>query len=346
MTPQTPDPLLGAAIMALAITSVGTWFALADRLKQGTILRYEPRQPVPWHGVWTLLPIGMVALNVYGAVFGAESATDAAHDTTRDYVERIALGTTQQLAFVAAFLATVIIVSRASRADLGLPGSLAQFGNDVWIGVVAWLAALMPVYGMQVVLVTLTGPAEGHPLIKIIQGHPNPALYGLAFAAAVVAAPVCEELLFRLLLQGWLEKWEDRRLGWGSAEQYDGTLEASDEAQMSSDEGLTSAGVDPADGDSSLVIGHSSSARSAVPPPAAGVGGLPHGWLPIIVSSTLFALAHVGYGPDPVPLFLLALILGYVYQRTHRIVPCIVAHALFNGASLMALWRMLSAGGP
>ena len=43
---------------------------------------------------------------------------------------------------------------------------------------------------------------------------PSPTLFALAFAAAVVVAPFCEELLFRLVLQGWLEKWEDWRLGW------------------------------------------------------------------------------------------------------------------------------------
>ena len=31
----------------------------------------------------------------------------------------------------------------------------------------------------------------------------------LAALAAVVVAPICEEITFRLLLQGWLEKWED-----------------------------------------------------------------------------------------------------------------------------------------
>ena len=53
------------------------------------------------------------------------------------------------------------------------------------------------------------------------------------------------------------------------------------------------------------------------------------------------ALAHFGYGPEPVPLFVLALFLGYVYQRTHRILPCIVAHALFNLFSMIVLWRMV-----
>ena len=41
----------------------------------------------------------------------------------------------------------------------------------------------------------------------------------------------------------------------------------------------------------------------AIEPPERGVVGLPYGWLPILISSLLFALAHFGYGPEPVPLF-------------------------------------------
>jgi membrane protease YdiL (CAAX protease family) len=52
-------------------------------------------------------------------------------------------------------------------------------------------------------------------------------------------------------------------------------------------------------------------------------------------------LAHSGYGPEPIPLFLFAIFLGYVFQRTHCIIPCIVAHALFNLVSMVALWRIV-----
>jgi membrane protease YdiL (CAAX protease family) len=72
-----------------------------------------------------------------------------------------------------------------------------------------------------------------------------------------------------------------------------------------------------------------------------GVAGLPYGWLPIFISSALFGLAHFGYGPEPIPLFLLAIFLGLVYQRTHRIIPCIVAHSLFNLFTVVVLWRMV-----
>jgi membrane protease YdiL (CAAX protease family) len=69
-----------------------------------------------------------------------------------------------------------------------------------------------------------------------------------------------------------------------------------------------------------------------------------YGWFPITVSSAAFGLAHFGYGPEPIPLFLLALVLGFLYQRTHRIIPSIVAHGLFNMFSMIILWRTVYHG--
>jgi membrane protease YdiL (CAAX protease family) len=59
--------------------------------------------------------------------------------------------------------------------------------------------------------------------------------------------------------------------------------------------------------------------------------------VPMLVSSTIFALAHYGHGPDPIPLFLLAMILGYLYQRTHRIWPSMVLHFTVNFVSMAML---------
>lgn len=65
----------------------------------------------------------------------------------------------------------------------------------------------------------------------------------------------------------------------------------------------------------------------------------PKGMFPILSTSILFAAAHIGSGPAPVPLFFLSLVLGYLYYRTHRILPCIVLHMCLNGCSMWVFWQ-------
>jgi hypothetical protein len=43
----------------------------------------------------------------------------------------------------------------------------------------------------------------------------------------------------------------------------------------------------------------------------------------------------INYALDPVPLFVLALILGVPYHRTHRLAPPLVLHMAFNATSIV-----------
>jgi membrane protease YdiL (CAAX protease family) len=55
---------------------------------------------------------------------------------------------------------------------------------------------------------------------------------------------------------------------------------------------------------------------------------------PILISSLLFAAMHASGGPDPIPIFLLALALGYLYRQTHRLLPSLALHMCFNAYSV------------
>ncbi len=57
-------------------------------------------------------------------------------------------------------------------------------------------------------------------------------------------------------------------------------------------------------------------------------------WMPITISAGVFAAAHLGQGPAPIPLFFLAIGLGYLFQRTHRLTPGIVVHFLVNALAV------------
>lgn len=60
-------------------------------------------------------------------------------------------------------------------------------------------------------------------------------------------------------------------------------------------------------------------------------------WPAIVTSSLLFAVLHADAWPAPIPLFVLALFLGYLAYRTSSLVAPIVLHATFNGVSMLAL---------
>jgi membrane protease YdiL (CAAX protease family) len=223
MPPSQEDFWLGGLIMSLAAASLATWYVLLGRMRRGPILPYEPRRPVPWNGAAALLGVGFVAIAILATVFagdgggakeGVKESEASSHD---DAVREIGLNIIWDFAVVGGVLAAVVAASGATKTDLGLPEYVDGFLRDVKIGIIAWLAALAPVYGTQILLVLIFGQPPQHPLVQMVAKDQGGLILFAAFVAAVVAAPICEEITFRLLLQGWLEKWEDRRLGWRNA---------------------------------------------------------------------------------------------------------------------------------
>lgn len=60
-------------------------------------------------------------------------------------------------------------------------------------------------------------------------------------------------------------------------------------------------------------------------------------WWPAILSGVFFGGAHFGYGVSWVPLMVLGIVLGRLYQVRRSIVPCVVVHGLFNSLSMVGL---------
>ncbi|NBX29812.1 CPBP family intramembrane metalloprotease [bacterium] len=58
------------------------------------------------------------------------------------------------------------------------------------------------------------------------------------------------------------------------------------------------------------------------------------GWTAVVLSATVFALAHQGQGLAYVPLFPFGLVLGAIARQTGSIAACILVHALFNAISV------------
>lgn len=250
-----------------------------EALRSRTLVAYEPRSRVPWDGWDVLIVLAQVVL--------WEFIAKAPLGPTPSVAELLIAGGLASMAGFVTAIALLKVRCGATWDDLGF--SLRRPLYDLQLGYKAFLVILVPVFGIQYLLVQWY-PSE-HPLVKMVSDDPSRRALILATVVAVVIAPLVEEFLFRVVLQGWLERRESR---WRRA------------------------GYRP-------------------------FRGAPRGFGPILLSAALFAVLHWGHGPDPIPLFVLAVALGYVYRQTHRIWPSLIVHMCLNGASMAMLWLSIGA---
>ncbi|MFO7906169.1 MAG: CPBP family glutamic-type intramembrane protease [Pirellulaceae bacterium] len=334
------------AAVGLLAASIRIWTILTRRWFRGVALvESEPREAPCWGPLDVVLAI--VLLFTFSSL--AHSAVrewfDVAAGTPPDHVP-VAYHYWNILALAFASLATlattagvIMLRCRVSFRALGFVPETVW--RDAGLGVKAFLALAPPVYALQYLLVQWVD--SKHPLVDVLREHPDPRLMLASVGSAVIVAPLVEEFLFRGLFQGWLEKLVSRHHG----------------VEPSRPEGIPEPQWNSAIGKGSIVSEQATWSPGANPysPPGpdvkpalsgdpAGDKEYPTGFvgaLPILASSTLFAALHMSHGPDWIPLFFLALGLGYLYRQTHRLLPCITVHFLLNGCSMGMLLLELPA---
>ncbi len=199
-------------------------------------------------------------------------------------------------------LTTLVVAAMlvaACRASLDDLGlALRRCGDDLRLAAAAFPMIVGPVLALNFALSAIVGESQ-HPILLAYKAAPRADLLWWSAVAAVGTAPLVEEFLFRGVLQGWLQRTLDPQ---------------------------------PPAGPPPSAIEHVAPAGESAP------SANRRRSLPIVLSSALFALAHVGHGPDPIPLFFFGLGLGYLYRRTHRIWPGVVVHLLLNALSLGLLF--------
>jgi membrane protease YdiL (CAAX protease family) len=215
---------------------------------------------------------------------------------------------------------------------------------------------------------------SAHPVALLIERGSVPLLVLCGFAV-VVAAPLAEEFLFRLVLLGGLEAAQVRH-----------------RRRLPTLSRLLPGGAGPV-ALSAFVFGMLHFRVAAPPRPwlgyaatiaAAGLAAIatlvagalwlrivrrarwadlglvrPLFWVDVglglwsflACGVPIYAL-HVGLllvlpswiAPDPLSIFLFGVVWGTLYYRTHRLVPSITAHAALNGAMLLLSWLMVARG--
>jgi membrane protease YdiL (CAAX protease family) len=317
------------ALVAIA-ASVAVWTSVFARLRRREeVIPLEPRQPTPWGFVDLLL---VVMANILFGMLGHVLMRGVWRIDVPDDVRAIGEQLIPlQLVYIAGTLATLVfsivlvrLRTKATTADLGL--RLDRWRHDLRVGLLGFVALAPPVYALQAALVHFF-PTQ-HPLIDILRERPGTGAVVLVSLSVAVIAPISEEFFLRVLLQGWLERL--------IATAAPGAFPAP--ARYSANE---LPAVESTSASANVAQSANPDAAPQTPPLSAASGTedvrLARA-IPIVTSALVFAFLHVGHGPAPIPLFFLALGLGCLYQRTHRIWAPLAVHCLLNSSSLLMLW--------
>lgn len=321
------------------------------------------QSPVPWnsrrHVPWALADLFLFALVflVASMLMGAALASlgwpldkpDGELTLREEQLHTLAIAVVPLVVLMAG---APLLAFRSGARTRDFGWSAGHCGDDVKLGLAAFVMLAPPVFALQAALVQFW-PSE-HPLMEMFKRTPDSNLFALLIVAAVIVAPVFEEFVFRVLLQGFLEKavsfrgqpWE---LLVGTPQQardgpvVEAEIMAEDVEDAADLEGGTAAQpINPY-----LAPLGAIADDTAILPPSGGdaeplTGLAAYG--PIAISSVVFAALHWQHGPDWIPLTLLAVGMGYVYQRTHRIVPSLVVHVALNAFSMWGLWVQVRGG--
>ncbi len=324
------------------------------------------RSPVPW-GLVDIFIVIMIYLVSQTIAVG-----NGLDNGLSDNADSQSLGMTHTVSFLVSLAVASLITFAASIVLIGqrTGATLRDFGicpfrwwRDFSSGATLFALMIVPLYALQSLLQMLS-PEPSHPMIKSLMENGSPAMYVASSVMAVIVAPIVEEFLFRVLLQGWLENLTLLpTLGYDSTSEKERTLiivggrrEAKGELPTSEEDGTS---ADPGDGELSslpnplaVLVEEGQSDEARIDGVASSDRSLDHrpqirpSWTPIVVSSLIFALAHLGHGTDPIPLFFFALGLGWLYQRTHRLWPSVVVHFMLNGLSMLQLLLFLQIDKP
>ena len=327
MNPNEPFDFRAFGI-ALAIAAIPAAFAviifgaLAGRVRSWLrpTWAFPPR---PWNGFTIIFAFGAFQVAV-GLL--ADSAHRLGWFATQDELAKKTLNAVaaRAIAVPLFFLfASVGIVN--TFGPIRVP-SARRLAGWIALGAAAWLPITLLTFAVHAATIAvkqeLGGPIDTHPLAKL---HPEQdRLGGWLFAASVcVFTPWFEEFIFRGLLLPWVLRAGYRPwllVGWS----------------------LLFAGMTFGNWDDPHFGAVAFIALGAV---ALGLCQLilkskpKRTILGIVSTSLLFAAVHSSVWPSPIPLFVLALGLGYLTARTGSIIPAVVVHGLFNGVSFVLLLR-------
>ena len=198
------EPRVIATVSLLALVAAGSsvvWNGLFHRwLNNRPLMEHHCEPRARWHG-----PAGLAA--VYLALLFAGMSLFARMAGRPDQQASVP-GLESILIFAGTALGIVVVVppilvaSGQTWAALGMSNS--DVSDQVRVGVMGYFAAVIPMALSMLITLPFRGGSHQHSLLKLLMASPTWTTILAIAISAVIAAPLLEELLYRVILQGWL----------------------------------------------------------------------------------------------------------------------------------------------
>jgi membrane protease YdiL (CAAX protease family) len=359
------------------IASVPIWRSIYSQYRQNKpLLESRPQlaSPMGLIDLIVLLSIWLtsqiLAVNVFSQISGVEIGSLESVSGSQMMVLMLIAGIAQMIAVA---LGMAILILRYK--DVRVAGWYANFvRTDLKLAFVGFLLAAPVVLVLQTLLSLLV--EYKHPAMDAMVEEATPFTVVAVWLAAVVAAPIGEEIVFRGWIQNWLQRVSFRprafaasiKGGWynptdpewtQAVERVEHVLESEQSETRSNGSIVETEAAQKVDFDRGSNLSGDSNAYAPTihtrsTESLASANNVPNAetpghdplvnWTAIVVTSLIFALMHLGQGLAPIPLFGFSLLLGFLYQRTGSLLPCISLHMLNNGYSVFWLTMQILTG--
>ncbi|QDT12117.1 CPBP family intramembrane glutamic endopeptidase [Stieleria marina] len=356
---------INAFVLFAVLGSLVFWTRrLIHRLKSGAslppLVAMKPRESPRWSVGEFILMFGLMILSFAGLSYAAnkvgwvkppvavevdsvaEPLTAAPGDqaTAEDAPDLLPLLAINTFAGAIAMGITLIWLITISGCTLSHVG-LKMHSADVQLGLKGAFWFIPPVLLISM-FASMMIPYE-HPVLDTLAANKVFGTWLMLFVSTAMIVPAVEEFMFRVLLQGGLQRIADN--------QHAGSKIADSQAVGAPGDELDRQAVlqlSPEDRPDSWVA-------DAYQPPTATSDATatpyetdslwrPQSYWPIVVTSVFFALMHLGQGAAPIPLFFLSLGLGYLYRQSGSMIPPLIVHMILNGTTLAVEFSRMAAG--
>jgi membrane protease YdiL (CAAX protease family) len=198
-------PLLPTAIITALCAASAVVLSVQLRRRSRTPSGDSPPAPVPH------VPAGAILFAMFWIVYHVANDITAmlADMPAPSFDPERTLTALQQNCFVFATGAVVLwtLLTRGDVAQFRAFGAVTErIGVHLRYGVATVTAAWLPVFVVLWLTMPLRTPDRQHAVLQLLGARPSFEIYAWAVLSAVIVAPLSEELVFRVILQTWLER--------------------------------------------------------------------------------------------------------------------------------------------